>query len=113
VRLVDDATMIDLNTRFRGKTTTTDVLSFPGESTAEGNHLGDVAISVPQAQRQSQEIGSSLMTELQRLLLHGVLHCLGFDHETDEGEMERVEVALRERWIDPDAPWSLTSREPR
>ncbi len=94
-----DAAMRKLNRELRGKDTTTDVLSFPGGDSPEGYHLGDIVISIPQARRQSEEAGRSLDRELRILLLHGVLHCLGYDHETDDGTMDRLERRLRRRWI--------------
>jgi probable rRNA maturation factor len=87
------------NRDFRGKDRTTDVLSFPGEAGPEGTHLGDLAVCVPQAQRQAHARGQALAVELRTLLLHGVLHCLGYDHETDDGEMERFESRLRRRYL--------------
>ena len=100
VRFVGDRAMRDLNARFRDLDRTADVLSFPGESTPEGHHLGDIAIAVPVARRQARELGHPLERELKCLMLHGVLHCLGHDHEADGGEMKRLELRLRERWID-------------
>lgn len=100
VRFVGDRAMRALNSRYRGSDRTTDVLSFPGEETPEGTHLGDIAISVPQARRQANELGHSVQRELRCLLLHGVLHCLGHDHETDGGAMNGLELELRERWVD-------------
>jgi probable rRNA maturation factor len=100
VRFTGDREMLRTNRGFRGKDKTTDVLSFPGSETPEGRHLGDVLISVPAARRQAAEAGRSAERELRVLLLHGVLHCLGHDHETDSGEMERLERRLRRRWID-------------
>ncbi len=94
-RFASDREMRRVNRGFRGKDKTTDVLSFPGE---EG-HLGDVLISVPTARRQAAEAGHGVDRELKVLLLHGVLHCLGYDHETDQGEMERLERRLRRTWI--------------
>jgi probable rRNA maturation factor len=94
-RFVSDREMRRVNRDFRGKDKTTDVLSFPGE---EG-HLGDVMISVPTARRQAAEAGHGVDRELKVLLLHGVLHCMGYDHETDQGEMERLERRLRRTWI--------------
>ncbi|MCP4201337.1 MAG: rRNA maturation RNase YbeY [bacterium] len=88
-----------LNRAFRGKDRPTDVLSFPGETTMDGIHLGDIAVSVPAARRQALERGHSVERELKVLLLHGVLHCLGHDHETDSGEMDRLERRLRRRWV--------------
>ena len=94
-----DRRMRDLNQRYRGRDRPTDVLSFPGAETPEGRHLGDVVVSVPTARRQARSAGHSVERELRVLILHGILHCLGYDHETDEGEMERLETRLRRRWI--------------
>jgi rRNA maturation RNase YbeY len=102
VRFVGDRAMRGLNSRYRGSDRTTDVLSFPGGETPEGLHLGDIAISVPAARRQAAEQGHSVARELRCLLLHGVLHCLGHDHETDAGEMRRLELRLRRRWVERD-----------
>lgn len=104
VRFVGDRSMRLTNRRFRGKDQTTDVLSFPGEEAGAGGdagtgHLGDILISVPTARRQAEEAGHSVDLEIKTLLLHGILHCLGHDHETDEGEMERLERRLRKRWL--------------
>jgi probable rRNA maturation factor len=100
VKLCGDRAMRTLNREHRGKDKTTDVLSFPGGETPEGYHLGDIVISLPQAQRQAEAAGHSLARELRVLLLHGTLHCLGYDHETDGGEMDRLERRLRRRWLD-------------
>ena len=116
VRFVSDREMRRLNGRYRGKDRPTDVLSFPGEpddpepvdqlaglpvAGLEGeHHLGDVVIAVPTARRQAGAAGHGVERELRVLLLHGVLHCLGHDHETDGGTMERLEKRLRRRWID-------------
>ena len=99
VRLASDREMRRLNRTFRGRDYPTDVLSFPGEETPEGRHLGDVVVAVPVARRQAASAGHPPAAELRVLLLHGALHCLGHDHETDEGEMERLEAELRARWI--------------
>ncbi len=96
-RFIDDTAMRDLNQRYRNKDRTTDVLSFPGGETPEGRHLGDVVISLPAARRQAPEGAPG--GEIRRLLLHGVLHCLGYDHETDDGEMEALETRLRREWV--------------
>jgi probable rRNA maturation factor len=98
VRFCGDRQMRRVNREFRSQHKTTDVLSFPGE---EG-HLGDVLISIPVARRQAAEAGHSVERELKTLLLHGVLHCLGYDHETDQGEMERLERRLRRTWLRED-----------
>ena len=102
VRLTDDTTMQEFNRRFRGHDKSTDVLSFIGGASPEGSHLGDILISAPQAERQAQESGIPLMRELQVLLLHGMLHCMGYDHETDDGAMERLERRHRDQWISAD-----------
>ena len=64
---------------------------------AEGSTLGDVVISVEQAARQAREHGLSLEDEIAQLILHGLLHLCGYDHETDNGEMNRLELRLRRR----------------
>src|SRR2546422_5637508 len=74
--------------RFLGKNRTTDVLSFPED---DASRLGDILISAPQARRQARQLGHSVTEELKVLLLHGVLHLAGYDHETDGGRMRRVE----------------------
>lgn len=100
VVLTDDATMRGYNDRFRGEDATTDVLSFPGAEGPEGRHLGDVLVSVATARRQARAAGRPLAEELRRLILHGALHCLGYDHETDDGTMERLEQELTPRWVE-------------
>jgi rRNA maturation RNase YbeY len=107
VRFAGDRAMRRANREFRGKDQTTDVLSFPGD----GAHLGDILISVPQARRQAAAGGRDPEREIQVLLLHGLLHCLGHDHEVDGGEMERLERRLRRRWIGPRAPLTTVRRE--
>ncbi len=99
VRFCGDATIRRLNREFRGKDQPTDVLSFPGGYTPEGLHLGDVVVSVPTARRQAAALGHPVERELRELLLHGVLHCLGYDHATDGGAMDRLEVRLRRRFL--------------
>ena len=97
VRFNGERAMSELNRRFRGRRGATDVLSFPGEN----GHLGDVAICVARARSQAAERGHALEREIRLLLLHGVLHCLGYDHESDDGEMAALERRLRRRWLDP------------
>jgi probable rRNA maturation factor len=63
-----------------------------------GEYLGDIAISPATARRYAKQHGRKLSSELRVLILHGVLHLLGYDHETDRGEMDRVERKLRERF---------------
>jgi probable rRNA maturation factor len=99
VVFVSDRTMRVINRQWRHKRGTTDVLSFsseqsPWEEEAEAT-LGDVVISVEQAARQAAEHGLSLDDEIAQLILHGVLHLCGYDHETDSGEMNRLEFRLR------------------
>lgn len=95
VRFVGDREMRRVNRQFRHHDKTTDVLSFPGDE----DHLGDILISVPTARRQADTAGHGVDRELKTLLLHGVLHCLGYDHETDHGEMARLERKLRRTWL--------------
>ncbi len=89
-----DQKMRALNRHYRKKDRSTDVLAFPG---AAGGFLGDIVISVPYAARQAKRLGEPLSREIDRLLLHGFLHLLGYDHETDEGEMDTLEAELRRR----------------
>jgi probable rRNA maturation factor len=113
---VSDAEIARMNSAFRGKKGPTDVLSFPAgtgkkkktytedtESTddaedAEKSYLGDIAIAPETARRYAKKNGRSLSNELRVLILHGVLHLLGYDHETDRGEMDRIERKLRRRF---------------
>jgi probable rRNA maturation factor len=94
VLLTSDAEIKRLNKAFRGKNQATDVLSFPASAEAEGV-AGDLAVSLDTAARQAEEQGHSLRDELRILLLHGLLHLAGEDHETDEGEMAAREATLR------------------
>ena len=106
---VTDREMARLNRTYRKKKGTTDVLSFPSEqrsrpvsvtTTAKelrGQFLGDIAISPTAARRNARSLGRSLSEEVHVLILHGVLHLLGYDHEADRGEMDRVEGRLRRR----------------
>ena len=98
VRFVSDAEMTEFNLRYRSKDGATDVLSFPGDASCEDHHLGDVVIAIPWARRQAQAQDVPFDREVRTLLLHGVLHCLGYDHETDHGEMDELEEQLRRRW---------------
>jgi len=90
-----------LNRDFRAKNVATDVLSFPAEQAefekAEGLRLGDVVISIDQAARQAKEHRLRFENEIAQLILHGLLHLSGYDHETDQGEMNRLELKLRKR----------------
>ena len=97
VLLTDDATLHDLNRRFRGQDKATDVLSFEGtvEQASPAcalRHVGDIAISIERARRQAEEYGHTFERELAYLLTHGTLHLLGFDHE-DENDQRRMREA--------------------
>ena len=94
--LADDATLKALNCNYRRKNKPTDVLSFRAGGPEAGERLaGDLAISVETAGRQAAEQGHTLAAELKILVLHGVLHLSGHDHERDGGAMERLERKLR------------------
>lgn len=95
VLLSDDATLRRLNRSFRGKNKPTDVLSFPTPAEIAGHHAGDLAISLETAARQASTYGHSLHDEVRILLLHGLLHLSGLDHEIDHGEMAARESTLR------------------
>lgn len=124
VCLVSDAEIARMNETFRKKRGPTDVLSFPiaarrsrylhtfarsagragqsktragTKSRSKADYLGDIAISPVTAMRNAKKYGRSLPSELKILILHGVLHLLGYDHETDRGEMDRIERRLRHR----------------
>jgi probable rRNA maturation factor len=93
--ITDDRELRRLNRHFLSKDYPTDVLSFPSGE-AEGG-LGDIAISCGRAAEQAAEFGHSLSTEIQILMLHGILHLMGMDHESDSGEMSRAEKRWRKR----------------
>jgi len=101
IAFVSDRAMRELNRQWRRKRGTTDVLSFPAEQDQfeklEGLSLGDVVISVERAARQAAEHGLQFDEEVSQLILHGLLHLCGYDHETDKGEMNRLELRLRRR----------------
>jgi probable rRNA maturation factor len=94
IAFVSDRKIRELNRQFRRIDKATDVLSFP---TDEQNELGDIAISVQTAARQARENGLTLNEEIAQLLLHGLLHLVGYDHETDNGEMNKLELKLRKK----------------
>jgi probable rRNA maturation factor len=101
--ITNDAELQALNLQFRGKDYPTDVLSFPGTAP----YLGDIAVSLQHARAQARQFAHSLEEELRILLLHGVLHLTGLDHESDIGQMARAE----QRWRKILAlPTSLTER---
>ena len=95
VVLVTDVMMRRYNRDYRGLDKPTDVLSFRGES----GYLGDILISSETAYNQARNSNTlSFETNIHRLLLHGLLHLIGYDHETDDGEMRTVERRLRRRF---------------
>jgi probable rRNA maturation factor len=97
VLLTTDAAIAKLNRQFRGNNKATDVLSFPASGVGAEGMAGDLAISVSTAMRQAAEQGHSLAVEIKVLVLHGLLHLAGFDHEVDDGKMARRERVLRAR----------------
>ena len=100
IAFISDDRMKQLNEMFRGKDATTDVLSFPHEPDEfdpNKDNLGDIVISAEQAQKQAAENGLSLESEIKQLILHGVLHLCGYDHETDDGAMNTRELELRDK----------------
>ena len=94
IAFVSDKSIRKLNQLFRGVDKATDVLSFPAD---EANNLGDVAVSVETATAQAKENGLPFDNEIAQLILHGLLHLSGYDHETDNGEMNRFELKLRRK----------------
>jgi probable rRNA maturation factor len=104
-RITSDREVRELNRRFLSLDKPTDVLSFPSGSGI--GSLGDIAIAFPYARRQARALGHGVDAELRVLLLHGVLHLLGYDHETDRGRMRRAEERWRARL---GLPHSLTGR---
>ncbi len=108
VCFVDDGEIARLNSQYRNKAAATDVLSFPWQEGEPdglenvdagefGNFLGDIVISAETAERNARVEGHSTAAEIRWLILHGALHLLGYDHETDQGEMTALELSLRER----------------
>jgi probable rRNA maturation factor len=117
VCFVSDEEISRMNSVYRGKPRPTDVLSFPWEGEGESgldefgngefrNFLGDIVISVATAERSAKAEGHSTEEEVRLLILHGVLHLLGYDHETDEGEMKSLELSMRERLGPPAGPFT-------
>lgn len=102
IAFVSDRMMRELNKEFRGRDATTDVLSFPAgrfevASVVEEDNLGDVVVSLERAAAQAVEHELEFEDEIAQLILHGLLHLCGHDHETDNGEMNRLELKLRRR----------------
>jgi len=100
IQLISDHTMARLNETYRKKHGPTDVLSFPANgarSKQNAEYIGDIAISPETARRNARRFSRSLPAEMRILILHGMIHLAGFDHETDHGEMNRFERRLRKR----------------
>ena len=95
IAFVSDKTIRQLNRQFRGTDKATDVLSFPTDD--DETNLGDIAISVDTAAKQARENGLRFDEEVAQLILHGLLHLSGYDHETDDGEMNRLELRMRRK----------------
>lgn len=106
--ITDDHELRKLNRQFRGVDYATDVLSFPAEE--DSGMLGELAISAARASAQAREFGHSALDEIRVLMLHGVLHLTGMDHETDRGEMARAEARWRRKL---DLPTGLIARAAR
>ena len=101
VLLTDNSEISELNSQFRSKATPTDVLSFPASEDFEKNKqgmLGDVVISLERAESQCADFGNTFPEEVHRLLVHGVLHLLGYDHENVSEEKAREMEALEEKY---------------
>jgi probable rRNA maturation factor len=98
---VSDDAIRKLNRQFRGRNYATDVLSFPSQAESfeadEKANLGEVIISVQRAETQAKANGLNFSNEVEQLILHGLLHLCGYDHETDKGEMNRLELKLRRK----------------
>jgi len=94
IALISDRRMRALNRQFRGRDYATDVLSFPSD---DRGFMGDIVIAAGIAKRQAREAGHAIDTEIRVLALHGLLHLLGYDHESDDGKMARVEARLRKK----------------
>ena len=102
VRIVSDRGMREFNRLYRGRNSTTDVLAFPagGEAQPDGSrYLGDIVISADRAAVQAAERGHRLSREVRILALHGYLHLMGHDHETDDGTMLRLQRRLERELI--------------
>jgi probable rRNA maturation factor len=102
IAFIRDRQMRRLNRDFRRIDRPTDVLSFAYHESGdhnESNHLGDVVISVETAERYASESGLDFTREIEHLVIHGTLHLAGYDHETDNGEMNRLEKRLRKELL--------------
>lgn len=100
ILIAGDSNMRQLNARFRGKNKSTDVLSFPAAPSANG-FAGDIAVSLDVAASNARLLGHSVSDEIRILILHGILHLAGYDHDNDRGEMAEKEILLRRRFALP------------
>lgn len=99
--ITGDTELGELNAQFREKPQATDVLSFPAEDSMLADYAGDIAISVDHARAQAKLLGHSLQEEVGVLMLHGVLHLAGMDHERDSGAMRKAESRWRKHFALP------------
>lgn len=100
IAFISSRRMRELNKRYRNLNKSTDVLSFPASATdfdREGTNLGEIAIAVDHADKQARDNGLEFNQEIAQLILHGLLHLCGYDHETDNGQMNRLERRLRKK----------------
>lgn len=110
IAFVRDRVIRDLNRRFRTSDRATDVLSFPRGNAGDEDfpeadvfdYLGDIVVSTDTALSQANETGLSFEREVDELVMHGVLHLCGYDHENDHGEMNRLELRLRRKLLNQD-----------
>ncbi|HYL99349.1 MAG TPA: rRNA maturation RNase YbeY [Blastocatellia bacterium] len=107
IALVRDSTIRKLNCDFRNKDQETDVLSFPGgqiefpdDENTDDAYLGDIVISTDTAARQARQAAITIERQIQELVMHGILHLCGYDHESDNGQMNRLELRLRKKLLD-------------
>jgi probable rRNA maturation factor len=117
VLITRSAELKELNRRFRGKNKPTDVLSFPAAAVDGGKgypfvHIGDIAISADIAAENARRLGHSIEDEVKILILHGVLHLSGHDHERDNGQMAALETKLRRKFGLPAALTERASAKP-
>lgn len=99
IAFVDDRVIRSLNRRYRRKNRTTDILTFGAEPEGADRPrpLGELVISLEQARRQARRLGHSTATEIRYLIVHGMLHAFGYDHETDHGQMDALELRIRQQ----------------
>jgi probable rRNA maturation factor len=112
VLITSSAEMKSLNRRFRGKDKPTDVLSFPAEPDAQKQFAGEIAISADMASQNARVLGHSPAAEVKILVLHGILHLRGYDHECDNGQMARREKQLRAKLRLPQGLIERAERKP-